>query len=164
MREAEHTYEPLPHVATQAVPIAVARYLDGADLSKKTRRCVCLRLTLRAGPTRRYSARATWSRCRRGASVSHCSTQSTTAENLARDGRFTLTLSLDGGMCELRLRARRLANSSPDVPLAFFEAEVDAARTHVAPYAKVTNGIVFSLNELTQCYRAEHRQIVALRG
>jgi hypothetical protein len=49
------------------------------------------------------------------------------AANLARDGRLTLTLSLDGGMCELRLRARRLAHSSPGVPLAFFEAGGDGA-------------------------------------
>jgi hypothetical protein len=38
--------------------------------------------------------------------------QSKTTANLARDGRLTLTLSLDGGMYELLLRARRLAHST----------------------------------------------------
>ena len=58
--------------------------------------------------------------------------------NLEREGRLTIALSLDGGMCELRLRSRRLAHSSPEVPLAFFEAEVETVRHHVAPYATVT--------------------------
>jgi hypothetical protein len=45
------------------------------------------------------------------------------------------------------LRARRLAHSSPDVPLAFFEAEVESARMHVESYATVTSGIAFALHE-----------------
>jgi len=69
--------------------------------------------------------------------------QSGTVANLARDERLTLTLSLDGGMCELRMRARRLNHSSKDVPLAFFEAGIEAVRRHVTPYAAVTGGIIY---------------------
>lgn len=89
--------------------------------------------------------------------------QSGTAANLARDGRLTLTLSLDGGMCEVRLRARPLAHASPDVPQAFFEAEVEAVRNHVAPYAAVTNGITFALHEPQTVLPRWKRQIAAMR-
>jgi hypothetical protein len=90
--------------------------------------------------------------------------QSATTANLARDGRLTLTLSLDGGMCEVRLRARRLPQSSPHVPLAFFEAEVEGVRNHVAPYAAVTQGITFDLHEPQAVLPRWQRQIAALRA
>ncbi|MBV9483988.1 MAG: hypothetical protein JO249_25050 [Acidobacteria bacterium] len=48
-----------------------------------------------------------------------------TAANLVRDGRLTLSLSLDGGMCELGMRARRCGQGTEEVPLAFFEVEVE---------------------------------------
>ena len=54
--------------------------------------------------------------------------QSTTTANLMRDGRVTVTLSLDGGMCELRMKCRALAHASSDAPLAFFEAELVEVR------------------------------------
>jgi hypothetical protein len=57
-----------------------------------------------------------------------------------RDGRATVTLSLDGGMCELRMMCRRLANASTDIPLAFFEGELIKVRIHKAPYAAVSGG------------------------
>jgi hypothetical protein len=164
MREAEHTYEPLPHVATQTVPIAVAGYLDGADLSKKTQALRLSTIDAAGWPHAALLSAGDMVALPSGRIRFALFPQSTTTENLARDGRLTLTLSLDGGMCELRLRARRLANSSPDVPLAFFEAEVDAARTHVAPYAKITNGIVFSLNEPEAVLPRWNRQIAALRA
>jgi hypothetical protein len=164
MREAEHTYEPLPHVATQTVPIAVAGYLDGADLSKKTQALRLSTIDAAGWPHAALLSAGDMVALPSGRIRFALFPQSTTTENLARDGRLTLTLSLDGGMCELRLRARRLANSSPDVPLAFFEAEVDAVRTHVAPYAKVANGIVFSLNELDAVLPRWNRQIAALRA
>jgi hypothetical protein len=73
-------------------------------------------------------------------------------------------LSLDGGMCEVTLRAHRLAHSSPEVPLAFFEAEVEAVRNHVAPYAAVTHRITFALHEPQAVLPRWKRQIAALRG
>jgi hypothetical protein len=89
--------------------------------------------------------------------------QSGTVANLVRDGRLTLTLSLDGGMCELRMRARRLNQSSKEVPLAFFEAEIEAVRRHIAPYAAVTGGITFSPHEPDAVLPRWKRQIEALR-
>jgi hypothetical protein len=67
-------------------------------------------------------------------------------------------------MCELRLRVRRLADPSSEVPLAFFEAELEAARMHVAPYAAVTSGITFALHEPQAVLPRWQRQIAALRA
>jgi hypothetical protein len=62
---------------------------------------------------------------------------STTTANLMRDGRLTVALALDEGIWDMRFKARRLAHTSADVPLAFFEAELESARLHRAPYAAV---------------------------
>jgi hypothetical protein len=146
------------------VPIAVARYLDGADLSKKTQALRLSTIDAAGWPHAALLSAGDMLALPSGRIRFALFPQSTTTENLTRDGRLTITLALDGGMCELRLRARGLANSSPDVPLAFFEAEVDAVRTHVAPYAKVTNGITFALNERDAVLPRWNRQIAALRA
>ena len=90
--------------------------------------------------------------------------KSTLTSNLDREGRLTIALSLDGGICELRLRSRRLAHATPDVPLAFFEAEVETVRHHVAPYATVTGGVEFSLHDPQSVLSRWQRQITALRA
>jgi hypothetical protein len=67
-------------------------------------------------------------------------------------------------MCELRMRAQRLAPSSADVLLAVFEAEVESARKHVAPYADVTSGLTFSLYDPQAVLSRWERQIAAMRA
>jgi hypothetical protein len=74
-----------------------------------------------------------------------------------------MTLSLDGGMCELRMRCRRLGHSSPDIPLVFFEAELVEARAHKAPYATVTGGLTFALHEPQSVLSRWEKQIAAMR-
>jgi hypothetical protein len=164
MSEAEHAYTP-PHVAAaKTIPAEVAHYLDGTDLLAKTQ---ALRLSTVDAAGWPHAALLSAGdmvvlppeRIRFGIFP-----QSATAANLARDGRLTVTLSLDGGMCELRLRAHRLAHSSPDVPLAFFEAEVETARIHGAPYATVTGGITFALHEPQAVLSRWQRQIATLRA
>ena len=81
-----------------------------------------------------------------------------------RDTRVTVTLSLDGGMCELRLKCRRLAHASPEVPLAFFEAELVEVRTHKAPYAAVSGGVTFTLHEPQSVLPRWQKQIVAMKA
>jgi hypothetical protein len=164
MSEVAHTYTPPNVAATKTVPTQVARYLDGTDLLAKTQ---ALRVsTVDAAGWLHASLLSAGDMLALPSGVIRfvIFAQSTTAANLARDGRITLTLSLDGGMCELRLRARQLAHSSSTVPLAFFEAELESARMHVAPYADVTSGITFSLHEPQAILRRWERQIAALRA
>ncbi|RZN15045.1 hypothetical protein CWO90_42105 [Bradyrhizobium sp. Leo121] len=64
----------------------------------------------------------------------------------------------------MKLRCRRLAHSSADVPLALFEAEVESVRQHVAPYADVTGGVTFALHDPQAVLSRWQRQIAALRA
>jgi hypothetical protein len=162
MKEAAHTYVP-PRIEA-APPPPVAHYLDGTNLLQKTQ---ALRLStidpdgwshaalLSAGDMLILPS---------GRLRFVIFPDSTTTANLTRDGRLTVSLALDEGIWELRLKARRLAHTSPDVPLAFFEAELESARLHRAPYAAVTSGITFALHEPDAVLPRWQRQIAALRA
>jgi hypothetical protein len=164
MTEAEHVYKSQPYLTSASLPAAVARYLNGSDLLEKTQ---ALRLSTVDAAGWPHAALLS-----AGDMVAMPSDrirfvlfpQSSTTANLVRDGRLTLTLALDGGMCEVKLRAHQLEHSSPEVPLAFFEAEVEAVRNHLAPYAAVTHGITFALHEPQEVLPRWRRQIAALRA
>jgi Pyridoxamine 5'-phosphate oxidase len=164
MTEAEHVYKPLPHVASTGLPAAVARYLDGSDFLEKTQALRLSTVDAAGWPHAALLSAGDMIATPSGRIRFVVFPQSATTANLARDGRLTLTLSLDGGMCEVRLRAHRLTHTSQEVPLAFFEAEVEAVRNHVAPYAAVTHGITFALHEPQAVLPRWKRQIAALRA
>lgn len=162
MKEAEHSYK--SPTTSREIPAGVGRYLDGTDLLNKTQ---ALRLSTVASDGWPHAALLS-----AGDMVIMPSghirfalfPKSTVTSNLDREGRLTIALSLDGGVCELRLRSRRLANSAADVPLVFFEAEVESVRQHVAPYAAVTGGVEFSLHDPQAVLPRWQRQIAALRA
>jgi Pyridoxamine 5'-phosphate oxidase len=164
MTAAAHAYTP-PSVADEkAVSAQVARYLDGTDLLAKTQALRLSTVDAAGWPHASLLSAGEMLAMPSGRIRFVVFPQSATSANLARDGRVTLTLSLGGGMCELRLRARRITNASSEVPLAFFEAEPEAARIHVAPYAAVTSGITFALHEPQVVLARWQRQIAALRA
>lgn len=161
MDDAEPAYvAPSAHGAQ--LPPALQRYLDGNDLAQKTQ---ALRLAsvdadgwphaalLSVGEMLALSPQRL-----RFALVA----QSTSAANLARDGRAVLTLALERGLCELRLQVRRL--SPDDGPRALYEGAVEAVRRHAAPYADVTSGIVFRLHQPDAVLPRWQRQLAALRS
>jgi hypothetical protein len=162
VEEAEHTYT--APTTSSGIPAGVARYLDGTELLTKTQ---ALRLSTVDSNGWPHAALLS-----AGDMVAMPSSrirfalfpQSTVTSNLEREGRLTIALVLDGGICELRVRSRRLAHSASDVPLAFFEADVEAVRQHVAPYATVTDGITFSLHDPQSVLPRWQRQIAALRA
>jgi hypothetical protein len=161
MSGAEHVYSP-PQNAAGSTPDGVKRYLDGSDLLAKTQ---ALRLSTvdEAGwPHASLLSAGDMVMLPSGRVRFVVFPQSKTAANLVRDGRVTMTLALDGGMCEVQMRARPLAHGSPDVPLAFYEAEVEAVRVHKAPYATITSGITFALHEPEAVLQRWRRQISAL--
>lgn len=164
MREADHTYTPPQIVASRTLPTAVARYLDGTDLLEKTQALRLSTIDAEGWPHAALLSAGDMLATPSGNIRFALFPQSGIAANLARDGRLTLTLSLDGGMCEFKMHARRLNHSSKDVQLAFFEAEIEAVRRHVAPYATVTGGITFSLHDPDTVLPRWTRQIEALRA
>ena len=164
MSEAEHEYTP-PHTATaNAVPAEVARYLDGADLLAKTQAMRLSTLDPAGWPHAALLSAGDMVVLSSERIRFALFPQSTTVANLMSDGRITITLALDGGMCEMRLYARPLSQSSPDMPLAFFEATVETTRVHVAPYAAVVSGLTFELHDPQAVLPRWQRQIAALRA
>jgi hypothetical protein len=90
--------------------------------------------------------------------------QSHTAANLVRDGRATLSMALDGGIWEVRLRTAACDRDVAQGSLAFFKAKIDSARLHAAPYAEVTSGVIFSLHEPSAVLPRWQTQIAAARA
>jgi hypothetical protein len=62
------------------------------------------------------------------------------------------------------MRARKCSQGMPELSLAFFEAEVERVRVHVAPYAAVAAGITFTLHEPATVLKRWDREIAALRA
>jgi hypothetical protein len=67
-------------------------------------------------------------------------------------------------MCSMRLRARKCDQGTQEMPIAFFEAEVERVRMHAAPGANVTSGMTFTLHEPSAVLDRWQRQITALRA
>lgn len=164
MNHSNHTYLPPQVTTVKAVPSDVARYLNGADLLSKSQ---ALRLTTvdDAGwPHAALLSAGDAVALDNGRLRFALYPQSATTANLTRDGRLTVSLAVDGGLCELRLRANPLMHTSADVPLAFFEAEVETVRHHQAPYADLDHGVTFTLHDPQAVLARWIRQIAALRS
>ena len=81
-----------------------------------------------------------------------------------RDGRLTISLVFDGGMAELLTHARPLPGAPVEPNLTAFEAKLETARFHKAPYAEVTAGMTFALRDAEAVLARWRRQIDALRA
>ncbi|WP_455811774.1 hypothetical protein [Pseudomonas graminis] len=90
--------------------------------------------------------------------------QSTTTRNLQRDGKITLALVLDGAVMEIQALATQRKETLTDLALAVFSAEVKQVIAHRAPYAMVTSGLTFSLNDEAAALTRWHEQIAALKA
>lgn len=164
MTEAEHRHTPAHEKATSEVPAALARYLDGTDLLAKTQALRLSTIDAKGWPHASVLSAGDMVIMPSGRIRFALFAESGKASNLARDGRLTLTISMDGGMCEIRLKARALATTADETSLAFFEAEPVMTRIHVAPYAAVVSGITFALHEPQAVLPRWQHQIAALRA
>lgn len=162
MSEADHAYTPT--ATASAMPDAIARYLDGEDLLAKTQAIRLSTVDPAGWPHAALLSAGDAVVLASGKVRFAIFAQSSTVANLERDGRLTITLSVDGGMCDLRLRAHRLSSTATKAPLALFEAEIESVRTHVAPYAALTSGVTFSLHEPSTVLPRWQRQIAELRA
>jgi hypothetical protein len=164
MSEAEHVYTPPREHSAGGIPAAVASYLDGENLLTKMQALRLSTVDADGWPHAALLSAGDMLALSGGRIRFAIFPRSGMAANLARDGRITMSLSLDGGMWELRMRARRLQQATPEVPLACFEAQVVRVREHVAPYADVTTGITFVLHDPHLVLSRWQRQIAALRA
>jgi hypothetical protein len=163
MSDIEHIYIPPDAVSTTALPTQVAEYLDGTTLLAKTQALRISTVDVEGWPHAALLSAGDMLAMPSGRIRFIVFAQSTTTSNLIRDSRLTITLSLDDGMCELRMRCHRLSHSSPDALLAFFEAELVEVRIHKAPYATVSGGITFVLHEPQSVLQRWQKQVDAMR-
>ncbi len=119
MSDAVHSYTQPDIASTTVLPSQVAQYLDGTNLLAKTQALRLSTVDPQGWPHASLLSAGDMLAMPSGRMRFTVFAQSTTTANLKRDGRVTMTLSLDGGMCELRMKCRRLAHSSSDAPLAF---------------------------------------------
>jgi Pyridoxamine 5'-phosphate oxidase len=164
MNEATHVYTRPDATSTKVLPPQVARYLDGTDLLVKTQALRLSTINADGWPHASLLSAGDMLALPSGRIRFVVYPQSTTTANLMRDSRVTLALSLDGGMCELRMRCHGLSHAAPDVPLAFFEAELIEVRFHKASYAAVSGGVTFVLHEPQSVLQRWERQIAAMRA
>jgi hypothetical protein len=164
MNNSEHVYTPPRVVPAREVPASIRNLLNGEDLLSKTQAVRISTVDADGWPHAAVLSAGEVLVLPNERIRFVIFPNSVTAANLVRDGRVTLTLSLGGGMCELRMRARKYNDGTKDVPLAFFEAGVEEVREHRAPYAEVTGGISFALSEPSAVLGRWQHQIAALRA
>ena len=164
MSNAAHAYTPAEKTGSTALPEQVLRYLDGSDLIAKTQALRISTVDAEGWPHASLLSAGDMLALPSGRIRFVVFPQSTTTANLKRDGRVTVTLSLDGGMCELRMRCHPLVHAPSDVPLAFFEAELLDARVHKAPYATVSGRVTFRVHEPQSVLPRWQEQIAAMRA
>jgi hypothetical protein len=164
MSNAAHAYTAPETTGSTELPAQVARYLDGNDLLTKTQGLRLSTVDAEGWPHASLLSAGDMLALPSGRIRFVVFPQSTTTANMMRDGRVTVTLSLDGGMCELRMTCRRLAHGSSDIPLAFFEGELIKVRVHKAPYAAVSGGVTFTLHEPQSVLPRWQKQIAAMKA
>jgi hypothetical protein len=164
MSNIGHVYTPPRMIPADEIPAGVLSFLNGEDLLSKTQALRLSTVDAEGWPKAALLSAGDVLALPNGRLRFAIFPNSGTAANLVRDGRLTLSMSLDGGMCELRMRARKCGQGTQEVPLAFFEAEVEQVRGHLAPYADVTSGVSFAVREPAAVLDRWQRQIAALRA
>ena len=163
MTEA-HAYTLAQDVRATELPALVSRYLDGADLLAKTQALRLSTVDETGWPRASLLSPGDMLALPGGIIRFLVFTYSSTAKNILRDGRLTVTLALDSGMSELLTRVRPLAGASAEANLTAFEAKVETVLFHKAPYADVTSGVTFGLHDPQAVLDRWRRQIEALRA
>jgi hypothetical protein len=130
MNNSEDVYTPPRVVPARVVPASVRNLLNGEDLLSKTQAVRLSTVDADAWPHAAVLSAGKVLVLPNERIRFVIFPNSVTAANLVRHGRVTLTLSLGGGMCELRMRARKYDDGTKDVPLAFFEAPCSLCRSH----------------------------------
>lgn len=163
MSIADQGYMAAHDISPANLPAAVLAFFDGKDLLAKTQ-AVRLTTTDADGWPRALLLSAGEILILPDRTVRFAVYgQSGSVANLVRDGRLILSIALEGGVFEMRLRAKPCSQNVPDGPLAYFTAEILGARRHSVDYADVTSGITFALHDPQPVILRWQQQIAALR-
>ena len=163
MNNVDHVYTAPARVSASTLPEAVQDYLNGDNLAAKTQALRISTVDKDGWPHAGLLSAGDMLAHPPGHIRFMVFAQSTMTANLARDGRVTVILAMDNGMCELRMTCRRLEHAADDMPLALFEATLLETRHHKAIYASITAGITFGLHHPDKVLPRWHKQIEAMR-
>ena len=90
--------------------------------------------------------------------------ESTTTQNLKREGKITLALVLNDAVIEIQALAVARPETLSELALAVFRAEVKQVIAHRAPYATVLSGLTFSLKDEAAAFTRWRQQIAGLKA
>ena len=164
MSEANPLYPPPAEISPVDIPHEISLYLNGEDLASKS---IALQLSTVDSDGWPHTALLSAGEILvlpDGRIRLVIFPNSGTAAHIARDGRATLTMPLDRGICEIRMHMRKLGESTAaGVALVIFEGQIQRIHKHLSGYANVESGLTFSLHEPKAVLDRWHRQISALR-
>ncbi len=160
---ADQTYTPARDISSAEIPTSVSAFLNGEGLLSKTQAVRIATTDADGWPRAMLLTAGEMLVLPDGSMRFAVFRESGTAANLLRDGRLMLSISLDGGVCEVRLHAKPCSRHVPDGPLAYFTAEADSARMHAVDYADVTSGVTFAVHDPAAVLPRWQQQLAALR-
>jgi hypothetical protein len=162
MSDSDQIYQPPKLIATSFMPEEIFDFLNGNDLDRKLSEAVRISTVSEDGwPHAAMLSVGEMLALDASEIAMLLYDGSNTSRNLARDGRLTLTLPLDHGLCEMRLRATAKKREGRH---RCFTALVEDVRQHRSHYADVVSGVTFRLHDRTAVLARWSRQIVMLRG
>jgi len=162
MSDSDQIYQPPTWIATSFMPDEIRDFLNGDDLERKLSQAVRISTVSEDGWPHAAMLSAGEMLALDAFEVAMLLYDgSNTSRNLARDGRLTLTLPLDHGLCEMRLRAIAKKRQGRH---RCFTALVEDVRQHQSRYADVVSGVTFRLHDPTSVLARWSRQIETLRG
>lgn len=165
MNEAYQVYVPPKPIDPKEIPSAIRSFLDGNDLPAKPLNAIRLSTVNQEGWVHASLLSVGEVLALPNAKIRFAiSPKSSTTANLLRDGRLTMVIPFEKGVCEMRMRTQQINKEVEGVPLSFFEAQIESIRHLVAAYADVVSGETFSLHEPHAVFERWERQIAALRS
>jgi len=162
MGNTDQNYAPARDLSPADIPGGVSTFFNGEDLLSKTQAAGLSTTDVDGWPRALLLTAGEMVMLPDGTVRFAIFRQSGTAANLARDGRMVLSMSLDGGICEVRMRATACSHKVPDGPLAYFKAEVESVRLHAVTYADVISGVTFAVHDPSAELLRWQQQIAAL--
>jgi hypothetical protein len=158
----DQIYQPSRRMATSFMPAEIFDFLNGDDLDRKLSQAIRISTVSEDGWPHAAMLSAGEMLALDASEVAMLLYEgSNTSKNLAFDGRLTITLPRDRGLCEMRLRA---AAKKQEGRHRLFTASVEDVRQHRSHYAEVVSGVTFRLHDPTAVLARWSRQIEMLRG
>lgn len=165
MNAANQVYVPPKPIDPKEIPSALFSFLDGNDLPSKPMNAIRLSTVNEEGWAHASLLSVGEVLALPNAKIRFAiSGRSSTTANLLRDGRLTMVIPFEKGVCEMRMRSQQIDKEIEGVTLTFFEARIESIRHLVSAYADVVSGETFSLHEPQAVFARWDKQIAALRS